>query len=308
MKNKKPILDEREQLWHVINSKPNKIFQLKGTYDQASAISPNNHYIAVQIQNEDEERQLMIYNTIQKRNIRLLKSNYIQLLFSPDSLILVGSMFNKQIQVMKLKSTAKKFKVDKQSQLTNPKHFPSQYNMEFKTDKNQLFAFSIQNGQFAIWNLDKDDLIVVVNYYLKNPLMVVKLSQDDFNILSIIKKMKIQYQTTSQGFQKLICKKSQLLSVEYLQDEGGMMIKCRNKILRKHFDNKFEEGVKSIQMSIQGTRILYVSDLIMYLYSVTTGNILLKKKIYNVEQLILSDQLLIMIEGDIIKYWDSVQI
>lgn len=42
MKNKKPNLDEREQLWLVINSKPNKTFLLKGTYDLASAISPNN--------------------------------------------------------------------------------------------------------------------------------------------------------------------------------------------------------------------------------------------------------------------------
>lgn len=42
----------------------------------------------------------------------------------------------------------------------------------------------------------------------------------------------------------------------------------------------------------------------MYLYSVATGNILLKKKIYDVEQLILSDHSLIIIEGEIIKYWD----
>lgn len=42
----------------------------------------------------------------------------------------------------------------------------------------------------------------------------------------------------------------------------------------------------------------------MYLYSVTTGNILLKKKIFNIEQLILCDHSLIIIEGDLIKYWD----
>lgn len=42
MKSKKPIIDESEQLWNIINTKPDKIFSLKGTYDYASAISPNN--------------------------------------------------------------------------------------------------------------------------------------------------------------------------------------------------------------------------------------------------------------------------
>ncbi|CAK91641.1 unnamed protein product (macronuclear) [Paramecium tetraurelia] len=306
MKNKKTILDEREHLWLLINSKPNKTFQLKGTYDYAAAISPNNQYIAIQIQNEDEERELLIYNTVMKRNIKIQKSNYIQLIFSPNSMILVGSICNKWIQVMKLKSTAKKFKVDKQSQLINPKHFPSNYNMEFKTDKNYLFVFSVENGQFAIWNLESDDLIAVVNYYIKQPMMVMKLSQEDSNILGIIKKMRIQYRTTSKDFKKLIFNNN-LLSVEYLQEEGGMMIKCRNKILRSHFDSKFGDEIKSLSISTLGTRIIYVSGLVMYLYSVATGNILLKKKIYNVEKLILNDHSLIMIEGELIKYWDTEQ-
>ncbi|CAD8190715.1 unnamed protein product [Paramecium octaurelia] len=119
--------------------------------------------------------------------------------------------------------------------------------------------------------------------------------------------MRIQYITTSKGFQKLIFNNSNLLSVEYLQEEGGMLIKCRNKILRTHFGSKFEDGIKSVQISTLGTRIIYVSDLVMYLYSVATGNILLKKKIYNVEQLILNDHSLIMIEGELIKYWDKEQ-
>ncbi|CAD8190719.1 unnamed protein product [Paramecium octaurelia] len=307
MKSKKPILDEKEHLWLLINSKPNKTFQLKGTYDYAAAISPNNQYIAVQIQNEDEERELIIFNTVMKRKIKIQKSNFGQLLFSPNSMILVGSIFNKWIQVMKLKSTAKKFKVDKQSQLINPKHFPSKYDMEFKTNSNFLFVFSIEKGQFAIWNLESDDLLAVVNYYIKVPIMVMKLSLEDSNILGIIKKMRIQYITTSKGFQKLIFNNSNLLSVEYLQEEGGMLIKCRNKILRTHFGSKFEDGIKSVQISTLGTRIIYVSDLVMYLYSVATGNILLKKKIYNVEQLILNDHSLIMIEGELIKYWDKEQ-
>ncbi|CAD8121290.1 unnamed protein product [Paramecium sonneborni] len=307
MKKDKVVADEKEKLWLLINSKPHKTYSLKGTYDYASAVSLNNLYIAVQIQNEDEERVLLIYNTILKRSIKLKKSDYRQLIFSLDSNILVG-LQNKLIQLLRLKSTAKKFKVDKQSQLDIPKHFASQLKMEFKTDKNQLFVYSIEFGQFAIWNLVKDELIVIVNYYLKNPEMKMRNQQEDSNLLGIIKKMKVQYQVTMKDYQKQIFKYPELISVEYSQNEGGMMIKCRNKILRKHYDNQFEDESKSLQISSGGTRILYVTEMLMYLYSVQTGNILLKKKIYNVEQLILSDNSLIVIEGDIIKFWDITQI